>query len=105
MFTATTVVWGRPSIEGDHQDDGLDPERDVMIVFVIETGQNQEGGRAIGVYATYQSAKAAALRYPYVFERWVPSDGDPAVATSGIVSCWQSGPDYIRVTEFEVNET
>lgn len=64
-----------------------------MNVYVVETGENGAGGRAIGVYTTRKAAEAAALRFPYCFEQWEGPDGE---------GLWWSGCDFVRVREFEV---
>ena len=66
-----------------------------MIVYVVEHGEQHEGGSVEGVYTTKKSAINAALSHRCCFEGgWTPLDNEP--------DTWGNGCDYIKVTKWKV---
>lgn len=67
-----------------------------MKVYIVESGEQYEGGRIEGVFASYETAVDFALELPTVFKGgWIKARAP---------NRWHNGCDYVEVIEKEVIE-
>ena len=69
-----------------------------MTVWIAVRGENCEGSRTLGVFATKEAAVKCAFRETAHFHdfTWTPD--------KNMSDCWENGCDYIMVTEWEVSQ-
>jgi hypothetical protein len=63
-----------------------------MQVWIVESGENYEGGSVVGIFADEQSARACALDYPCAFGKWRQHEEN----------VWGAGCDWLTITPYEV---
>lgn len=65
-------------------------------VWIVEEGENHEGGHIISIHSSKESARRAALA---TFEEWSWDDKHEVDS-----SFWQGGCDWLTITEHEVQD-